>query len=658
MTPALFSIEIPKGHEAILDVLMSQGYGSNNRESFLRETGESAILGQISFSGPGTFSDVVVQLFSTDNYVVKEATLDNLGHYQFACLPAATYIVKTKNIGVDNFTDRWYGGAYRITEASIIETDGVNPIVGVDIELEIGGNISGNLMAPGTASVLLSLYDGISEELISTITINPGETFLFSKLYSSTYKLRATSPVYQNGWYEDATNFESATGINVSQGQETSNINMTLLETNPAPMISGTVFYESSTPAVNNLVAAYQKEGWPFHMNGTWMGVGFVDSSGEYSISNLDDGEYLVIAGFSISGYRSEIFDDVGYAYEATGIIIQDQQSISNINFSLESTGAEISGTVSFNQGTGSVYCTGITPFDPDNIFEWWINGAVRGSAALIGDDGIYSIQSLWPGEYLAYTRDPESAGDIYFPGTYSQLSADTISILSSDTHVENIDFDIVVDIPVPTGTVTGRIEFSNHPDSDETVILIFYDADNEASVLASASIQTGEYSVSVPEGEYKLIAWYSGLLSYPSFFWYENAEDFENGTRLHVNSEEILPNVDIIFEQCRLYDQLLIDSNSGIPSRYLLSQNFPNPFNPITAIKYELPELSDVSLYIYDIRGRQIKSWSIEEQPAGGYLLFWNGDNEAGKQVATGVYFAHIQSGDFSQVIKMVYLK
>ena len=223
---------------------------------------------------------------------------------------------------------------------------------------------------------------------------------------------------------------------------------------------------------------------------------------------------------------------------------------------------------------------------------------------------------------------------------------------------MENIDFDIVVDIPVPTGTITGRIEFSNHPDSDETVILIFYDADNDASVLASASIQAGEYSVSVPEGQCKLIARYSGLLSYPSFLWYENAEDFENGTQLSVNSEEILPNVDISFEQCRLYDPLPIDSNSGIPSKYLLHQNFPNPFNPKTAIRYELPKLSDVELHIYDIRGRLIKSWRIEEQTAGGYLLFWDGDNEAGKQIATGVYFAHFQSGDFSQMIKMLYLK
>ncbi len=95
-----------------------------------------------------------------------------------------------------------------------------------------------------------------------------------------------------------------------------------------------------------------------------------------------------------------------------------------------------------------------------------------------------------------------------------------------------------------------------------------------------------------------------------------------------------------------------------NLPSEYVLKQNYPNPFNPSTTIQYGLPELSDVSLVIYDIRGREVNSWQAEHQQAGWYELQWHGENSFGKQVATGMYFARLVAGDYSKVIKMAYLR
>jgi len=97
---------------------------------------------------------------------------------------------------------------------------------------------------------------------------------------------------------------------------------------------------------------------------------------------------------------------------------------------------------------------------------------------------------------------------------------------------------------------------------------------------------------------------------------------------------------------------------HAGLPDVYAMNQNFPNPFNPTTNIRYALPEFADVSLVIYDITGREVNVLVSSSQSAGWYDLKWSGLSAAGTQVSTGMYFARIQAGDYSKVIKMLYLK
>ncbi|MBI5021319.1 MAG: T9SS type A sorting domain-containing protein [Ignavibacteriales bacterium] len=97
----------------------------------------------------------------------------------------------------------------------------------------------------------------------------------------------------------------------------------------------------------------------------------------------------------------------------------------------------------------------------------------------------------------------------------------------------------------------------------------------------------------------------------------------------------------------------------SGLPQKYSLEQNFPNPFNPATQIKFSLPEPGWVTLKIYDIVGREVIVLASEDYKGGMYTIEWNGRNSAGAQVASGIYFYHLQVGDkYSQTNKMVFLK
>ena len=101
------------------------------------------------------------------------------------------------------------------------------------------------------------------------------------------------------------------------------------------------------------------------------------------------------------------------------------------------------------------------------------------------------------------------------------------------------------------------------------------------------------------------------------------------------------------------------VDNRSEIyPQRFALEQNFPNPFNPSTTIRYELPEDGLVNVTIYDMMGRQVSTLVSSQQAAGYKSIQWNATNDFGKPVSAGVYLYKIQAGEFVQTKKMVLLK
>ena len=104
---------------------------------------------------------------------------------------------------------------------------------------------------------------------------------------------------------------------------------------------------------------------------------------------------------------------------------------------------------------------------------------------------------------------------------------------------------------------------------------------------------------------------------------------------------------------------ELGIRNNLNVmPSNYFLSQNFPNPFNPITTLKYELPEDSFVDVTVYDLLGNVVKNLINGDQSSGYKSIQWNATNNQGEPVSAGVYLYKIQAGDFVDTKKMILLK
>ena len=101
-----------------------------------------------------------------------------------------------------------------------------------------------------------------------------------------------------------------------------------------------------------------------------------------------------------------------------------------------------------------------------------------------------------------------------------------------------------------------------------------------------------------------------------------------------------------------------ILRKNSVMPHNYALHQNFPNPFNPVTNLRYDLPEQSFVTLTIYDLIGREITQLVNTTQEAGFRSVEWDATDSFGKPVSAGIYLYKITTGEFVQTKKMVLVK
>jgi len=93
-------------------------------------------------------------------------------------------------------------------------------------------------------------------------------------------------------------------------------------------------------------------------------------------------------------------------------------------------------------------------------------------------------------------------------------------------------------------------------------------------------------------------------------------------------------------------------------PGRFSLIQNYPNPFNPTTILRYQVPGFLHVTLRIYDLLGREVVTLVNEPQPAGSYTVEWDGRNNRGREVASGIYFYRLQAREHEMTRRMVLLR
>jgi len=104
-------------------------------------------------------------------------------------------------------------------------------------------------------------------------------------------------------------------------------------------------------------------------------------------------------------------------------------------------------------------------------------------------------------------------------------------------------------------------------------------------------------------------------------------------------------------------YDYLSIEGE-GVPVEFALHENYPNPFNPTTTLRFDLPEVSNITLTIYNMLGQKVRTFNMQSTPAGYHSITWDATNDYGDPVGAGVYLYQLQTKDFVKTRKMVLLK
>jgi hypothetical protein len=155
--------------------------------------------------------------------------------------------------------------------------------------------------------------------------------------------------------------------------------------------------------------------------------------------------------------------------------------------------------------------------------------------------------------------------------------------------------------------------------------------------------------------------------------FWYFTIVGNNSGTPLYLrlidengNETESLDYITFLpdsklgspFEPYQVVFYPVDENEDQISPANLLAQNYPNPFNPETTISFSIAQDDHVEITIYNLRGEKIKVLLREQREAGYYSVIWDGSDDQGNKVASGIYFYSINTSQYSAARKMVMIK
>ncbi len=316
---------------------------------------------------------------------------------------------------------------------------------------------------------------------------------------------------------------------------------------------------------------------------------------------------------------------------KADVFIVDDDDSSTYESYYID---AVLADTLTYNlwetqtQGTPSVSV--MTKF-PRGIVIWFT-----------GDSDSNSIDSTEATELLAHLNN---GGKLFISGQDIIEENDSTDILNT----LGIGFVQNVNSPVVRGEsgsiignglilVTGAGAAGNQTSRDQMVIV---DSATTAQEFRYSSGATATAGISYQNGQSKAV-----ILG----FGFEAITDETRRNTLFQRAIEFLET------PVGIADPI---SDAGVPAKFRLYQNYPNPFNPTTTIRFDVPQQADVRLTIYNTLGQKVRILTDDRYATGTYEILWNGRDEFGNTVTSGIYFYKLEiNGQFKDARKLMLLK
>jgi hypothetical protein len=490
-----------------------------------------------------------------------------------------------------------------------------------------------------------------------------------AKLDTGTYLIKA-EPMggmfwhsgYHAEWYDDATSPSDATPVGVKQDSVfTANFELTPIVPITYAYISGRVTDTSGMPLRNASVSfmrtiqemdslsstsgltpglgeeAMDVEGVGYCRGILWYGR--TDSSGNYQARVISGESYIGLA--SKLGYIPEYFNNESDPQDAD--IISVTGDTTGIDFSLSPNPVyqnSISGMVSDSLGTGVPSRIVLFPID----HMPWFHIRFDHTDSL----GSYMISNVPTGEYLVLAIPFSGyAPAFYKAGAYGVRhwkDADSVNV-SGD--VAGIDIGVVPVNSAGFAHVEGKIRTSNGMPLDGVAVL----ATTSTGDVVGCGLTDGN-------GNYSLDGVTTGAVTLTA-----DKEGYDSATQ-SVNIPSGPSTSGTADFTLSVTSVTSVGPTSDLPIDYSLDQNYPNPFNPSTTISFDIPVSSSVTLRVFNVIGQEVRTLVQGTLSQGRHDVVWNGLDDAGRALASGIYFYNLNatpvSGGktFNDIKKMVLLK
>lgn len=492
--------------------------------------------------------------------------------------------------------------------------------------------------------------------------------YRISKIDPGDYKLHviSPSPQYASQWFNDQTNAEDANKISIADSPAVTTVFISLTAgkaKNPKIVVSGIVTDSLLLPIVNSHVF-FVRAGFALNSNinvddfrryfdmddrrydyrlegrSAEVFETKTDSLGNFSLQ-IPSGAYIAFA--KAPGFGKVFYPGQSDMLSATLLMLRNDSA--GINFILPKLPSIALGTIE-----GNVIDSALDVGVPSRIIAFrnrWTDddkfGRPRSYVVDTDSLGNYTVDDLLPGSYFVLAVPLGN----YVPAFYT---SDTITtrwqkaakVIIKGNTAAGIDI-FVHRIPDSTegfASISGSLSLSAGTAATMAGAIVYATEDNEVSGFAITDaagnysidgLAPGTYSLSVDKPGFTETTASSGTVSYSS-----------TGSPKNANVPLSISSITLVEGITELQ-----------PVQYTLEQNFPNPFNPSTTIRYTLPVSGRVLVRIYNILGQEVATLIDGNQDAGTHVVSFNASG-----LASGVYLYRVESGSFSSVKKMVLIK
>jgi protocatechuate 3,4-dioxygenase beta subunit len=598
---------------------------------------------------------------------------DRFGNYRVDNLPDGEYLVSAHAQVGWQYVNRYWPDAETPEKAEPVVVNGSGSTA-ANFQLPVypgTASISGQVLFDSgepivSAYIQLTFYNNTNPNtgsILAYATTDSSGSYSINQLPGGEYLLYTQyweSQNFAQQWFDHKESRSEATVIALGNGEQRDEINFDLTLRPYYGTIAGNVFNEQDgtplarafveiTPIdINQLEGGFDRFNfgpgfvWPYHA--------ITNEQGNYKLEWFPQGEYYVSV---YSDGAFEYFEDAPVAELAIKVKVSGGET-STVNFGLtkrnEGNGT-IAGRVSDEWNSGELPIA-IVIARPAAVPLIWPDSE-KFFNTITKTDGSYELTGLPAGEYYLFSFGPGYIGE-YYDNVYDPSEAKKITV-NEEQPVTGIDFtlspilwmrgcpecDLTNLEQAGGGQIFGKVTDGNDKVVQNASIYLLDDRGEPVSFAQSNA--EGVYELrSVPPGSYRIKATH---LNFKSIF-NNGATDFADARVIEVGNSPL----EINFELDSITG---IKDNRSVPKSIKLYDNYPNPFNPTTTIRFDLPRASEVYLKVFNILGEEMAVLVSENLPAGSYSYNWDALN-----LTSGVYFYRLQAGEFVETKKMILMQ